>query len=187
MGCPGPVTGACRQNTVGDQPIRAFVAAFEYLGPAKNLVFALKNRGSYRAALLASRAIVGALQYCEVPVELITWAPASSATTKGFDQGELLARTVSAISAIKAVRLLRAPSAVERKALGRSERVATAGPTLLDRDADLATGRRILLVDDVATTGSTLRSAAHVLAANGAMEVYAAAAAYTPVWATRFR
>lgn len=177
----------CRPNTDGDQPIRAFVAAFVYMGPAKNVVFALKNRGSYRAAVLASRGIVGALRYYGVAAELVTWAPASCAKTKGFDQGELLARTVSAICAVKAVPLFRPASAVQRKALGRSEREATAGATILERAGSRVVGRRILLVDDVATTGSTLRSAAQVLAANGAAEIYAAAAAHTPVWSTRLR
>ena len=41
-------------------------------------------------------------------------------------------------------------------------------------------GQRVLVIDDVVTTGSTLRSAAHALTAAGAREVHRAAVATTP-------
>jgi predicted amidophosphoribosyltransferase len=46
--------------------------------------------------------------------------------------------------------------------------------------AGLVTGRRLLIVDDVTTTGTTLSRAAEVLLAAGADTVYCAAMAVTP-------
>jgi predicted amidophosphoribosyltransferase len=42
------------------------------------------------------------------------------------------------------------------------------------------TGQRVLVIDDVTTTGTTLRRAAEALAKSGAQVVYCAAMAATP-------
>jgi predicted amidophosphoribosyltransferase len=48
-----------------------------------------------------------------------------------------------------------------------------------------AAGQRVLVVDDVVTTGSTLRSASRALEQAGAVEVRKAAVATTPAIVTR--
>ncbi len=45
------------------------------------------------------------------------------------------------------------------------------------RDPESLRGKRVLLIDDIVTTGSTLAECADVLKQNGCAEIYAAAAA----------
>jgi len=104
--------------------------------------------------------------------DVVTWVPASPARRRqrGFDQGELLARAIA--------RRLRLPV---RKTLRRVDNIPQTARELEGRligPEFAATGRRlrfkptVLLVDDVFTTGSTLRSAATVLRSRGAGEVH---------------
>ncbi|MBI4306042.1 MAG: ComF family protein [Chloroflexi bacterium] len=93
---------------------------------------------------------------------------------RGYNQAELLARRLGRLRNIRveatALRRVtdtppqaRAKSDAERE---RQVRGAFAG-------SDAVTGLRVLLVDDVATTGSTLRECAAALVAAGASEVSA--------------
>lgn len=110
--------------------------------------------------------------------DVITWAPTSAERKRerGYDQAELLARSVA--------KCLRAPCrAVLRRAPGHGPQT---GRTRAERlDGPVFLGRRqvfgrVLLIDDVVTTGATLQSAAASLRALGAFEVRMVAAAATP-------
>jgi hypothetical protein len=76
--------------------------------------------------------------------------------------------------------LRRAAVGVEMKRLSSAERSAAAEGTYASGpDRNLVDGRGVLLVDDVVTSGSTLRSAARALLAAGATSVVAAALSHT--------
>ncbi len=69
---------------------------------------------------------------------------------------------------------------LEMKKLGRNERrEASAQAFVAGPGAERVRGRAVLLVDDIATTGGTLRSCARVLKEAGAAEVYAYCLAHT--------
>lgn len=108
--------------------------------------------------------------------DLITWAPLSGKRLRerGFDQAELLAREVGRLLAIPA-----APALEKTRNTGpqseleeESARRANArGAYALLPGTDL-TGRRVVLVDDVVTSGSTLSECTALLRQAGAEEVY---------------
>ena len=108
--------------------------------------------------------------------DLITWAPLSRKRLRkrGFDQAELLAREVGRLLAIPA-----APTLEKTRNTGpqseleeESARRANArGAYALLPGTDL-TGRRVVLVDDVVTSGATLSECAALLRQAGAKEVY---------------
>lgn len=108
--------------------------------------------------------------------DLITWAPLSGKRLRerGFDQAELLAREVGRLLSIPA-----APALEKTRNTGpqseleeESARRANArGAYALLPGTDL-TGRRVVLVDDVVTSGSTLSECAALLRQGGAAQVY---------------
>lgn len=109
------------------------------------------------------------------PIDAVTWAPTTDAhrRARGFDQAETLARATATALRVRPARLLRRIGSAVQSGAGRAERLA--GPRFQGRR--LAAGRRVLLVDDVLTTGATLRSAVAVLLDAGAAAVHVAACA----------
>lgn len=96
---------------------------------------------------------------------------------RGYNQSELLARPLrQRLTAPHPLHLIRATATVQQVGLRRADRLHNltnafrwTGPPL--------TGR-VLVVDDVVTTGATLMSAATTLRQHGATEVWAATLAY---------
>ena len=107
---------------------------------------------------------------------LICWAPLSRERLRerGFDQAELMAREVGRLlsipagPALKKVRDTSPQSELEEESARRANaRGAYAALPGLD-----LTGRRVVLVDDVVTSGSTLSECAALLRQEGAEEIW---------------
>lgn len=107
--------------------------------------------------------------------DLVTWAPLSRLRRwrRGYDQSELLAAEVSRRLSLP---LRAALKKAHRKPLSRLEgkkalrSAHILGAYAIARGVDVA-GKRILLVDDIVTTGSTLSECARILKTAGAAEV----------------
>ena len=97
---------------------------------------------------------------------------------RGFNQASLLAELLSAQSSIPAKPVLeRTRYTTTQTALDRAERMENLHNAFrLRKNADVR-GLRVLLIDDVLTTGSTLSECARVLKRAGAISVHAATAA----------
>ena len=97
---------------------------------------------------------------------------------RGFNQASLLSELISAQTSIRSQRVLeRVRYTTTQTALDRSERMENLHNAFrLRKNADVR-GLRVLLIDDVLTTGSTLRECARVLKRAGAISVHAATAA----------
>ncbi len=97
---------------------------------------------------------------------------------RGFNQASLLAKLLSAQTSIPCRPLLkRVRYTTTQTALDRSERMENLHNAFrLRKNADVR-GLRVLLIDDVLTTGSTLNECARVLKRAGATSVHSATAA----------
>jgi ComF family protein len=97
---------------------------------------------------------------------------------RGFNQATLLAELLSAQTSIRCKPLLeRTRYTTTQTALDRSERMENLHNAFrLRKNADVR-GLRVLLIDDVLTTGSTLNECARVLKRAGAFSAHAATAA----------
>ena len=157
-------------------PLVSCEALLAYEGPAREVVVRLKYRNA-RASLRWLAAGMANLVAAEA-VDVVTWAPTSAARrhARGFDQAELLAREVARRCALPCRHLLgRGPGPPQT---GRTAEQRAVGPSFAVRRS--VTGLSVLIVDDVITTGATVRSAASALVDAGAREVRALAAAHPP-------
>ncbi|MGI8946091.1 MAG: ComF family protein [Thermoleophilaceae bacterium] len=157
-------------------------APVAYEGPARALVRALKFRGAAGlAGPMAAQIAAGAPARMLAPAPVLVPVPlqALRARRRGFNQAERLAAELARRTGLEARDCMRrrgnGPRQVGR---GRAERLAgVAGALELRRGAEAP--QRAVLVDDVVTTGATLRACAAVLRAAGAREVRALAYAKT--------
>ncbi len=116
--------------------------------------------------------------------DVITWMPVSQKRLKerGYDQARLLAEALAAETGNPALPLLekvRDTPAQSSLTDGRARKANVAG-AYAPADPAAVEGRRVLLVDDIYTTGSTMEEGAGVLGAAGASQVVAAALCRTP-------
>lgn len=111
------------------------------------------------------------------PSELITWVPLHprNRRKRGFDQAELLARRVGALMSlpvVPALRKVRRTGTQSHIQDAAARRANVSGAYALLPGTDLK-GRRVVLVDDVVTSGSTLAECAALLQQAGAAAVTA--------------
>ncbi len=163
------------------------VAAVEFTGRARDVVLGLKYRNrravaAHLAGLLTRRLLAAGLRPDQLDV--VTWAPTGAGRrhARGYDQAELVARRVARQLGVPCRRLLlREPGAGPQTGRTRAERLA--GPTFRARPG--RPSQRVLLIDDVVTTGATLTAAERALREVGARSVVLAAVATTPVRSAR--
>ncbi|MDO9410752.1 ComF family protein [Patulibacter sp.] len=151
----------------------AFAAAWAplaYEGPARALAIAGKERSARRvapwfAAAMVARApaavVEGAAAVVAVPADPVR------GRRRGEDHAALLADGVATALGVPVLRaLVRTRSATAQHLQDRAGRARAVPPSVVVRPPD-----RVLLVDDVHTTGATLRACATALRDGGARRV----------------
>lgn len=191
-GCGGPGPSPCGQcvsavRAVGEmlppEPLAGLWAAFAYTGEGRELLARLKYRNQRSCVGWVASAMAGALP-AGLAADAVSWAPTSPQRRRrrGFDQAELLARALAREIGLPAVPMLRRVDAAGQTGRSRSQR-STAPVFSPSRRPKSA----VLLVDDVVTTGATLRAAASSLIRAGALQVNAVVAGATPLPSSRMR
>lgn len=183
-GCSTPGSWLCVSCRNGADPVRRIVGRLEiaacgaYEGPLREAIHRAKYRaepgltaelGALLATLIAGDLARGSRLDAIVPVRL---HPARR-RERGYDQAMLLAAAVAehtGVPLVPALHRIRAGTAQVR--LDRHGRAANVRSAFVGTAAAFA-GGRVALVDDVATTGATLRDAAAAARACGAQAVCA--------------
>ncbi len=153
-------------------------APFGFVGPVRRAVHRLKFGGWRPVADALAVAMVGAWDGAPWgPPDAVTWVPLSRRrlATRGYDQARALASAVAPRLGAPRVRLLRraGDAGPQARRGGAERRAAMRGVFAAAREVS----GRILLVDDVLTTGATAGACAEALLAAGASEVALLAAA----------
>lgn len=191
-----PFCGSCRPGRLSPEPVAppagvdAWFAAAPYAAEWREWIRRFKFPAAGLAGLdPAAEAVAAWLIECaaaEVPApfwpDRVVSVPLHEVrlVERGFDQAAWLAQR-----AARATKLPRAPDLLVRHratrkqtGLSRSERHTNLQGAFR---ATRPSPARVWLVDDVATTGSTLRECARVLRAAGAVQVVGLCAAFTPL------
>lgn len=152
----------------------------EYRGELRRAIHAMKFHNARWIATRFGRHLGSALfeQSCtERELDVVTHAPTTPRRLRlrGHDQSALIAAAVARTMRIPHVRTLRRLDSRIQTGASRDER--RRGPDYVVRGR-FVRGRRILVIDDVLTTGTTLRHARAALLRSGALEVHCAVVAY---------
>ncbi len=145
-----------------------------YAGAARDLVLALKLRAARPAAEVMARAVAEVIQASGTVAEVITWVPGRSRDirVRGFDHAETIARELGSRVGIPVVSLL-------ERARDRPDQTTLSGHARwLNLDGAFAgagSAGRVLVVDDLVTTGATVATCAGVLRRLGASHIEVAA------------
>ena len=150
--------------------IEGAACAYLYGGPAGGMVRSLKYRGVYKLAEPMGRDMARAFEAlrpafidCVVPVPMHP----RRVRQRGYNHAELLARQAAGEMALPCLdALARTKNTRQQARLSHADRMSNLeGAFVLKEDV---TGKRVLLVDDVCTTGTTANACARVLLSGGA-------------------
>ena len=182
--CEGCMTGTPCFTRRKSRPqfLDSFAAVWYYEDSVRSSLLQFKFHGRRAYAESYGRLLADRLREDSTGgYDLLVWIPVSRIRKlrRGYDQTELIARSLSRdlglkrMRALKKIRHTRPQSGIK----GFEDRKANVQGAYRVTMPETVAGKRILLVDDILTTGATMSEAARVLKAAGAKEVHGAAVA----------
>jgi ComF family protein len=159
-------------------------APFAYDGPVRDSLCRLKFNGDLDSAPLLAKHMARSLQGAAEGFDAVCFIPLHTARqrARGYNQSEVLARHLARELGLALcdpnvlVRLRDTPSQREFDHAGRQVNVRGAFGLAEGAEPE---GLRLLLVDDISTTGATLRECTNALLSAGAAELICVVAART--------
>ncbi len=179
--CRCTIVEELRSNRVFSSSVAAQTVVAGFDGRIRDVISGMKfkhHRGAarYLGGLIARQLINdGVVPGCDV--EAVTWVPTTKRRLRerGFDPSEVMARVVGAQLGLPVVRTLDRVDSGEQKTRTRLERWN--GPGFRGRQTRCD---RVVLIDDIITTGATIAAASGALRTAGVSHIHIAAVAATP-------
>ena len=145
-----------------------------FSGTVRSALHGIKYGGEQRLAEPLGAAIARRWARVGVGADLVTHVPvhAARARTRGYDQAELIAKAAARHLGLPYAPLLdRQRATIAQFDLDRGDRAANVAGAFVaaQRRTPSLTGRWVLLIDDVVTTGATLAACAQALERAGAL------------------
>ncbi len=174
MQAPKPFGGALVWN----------FSAFFYTGGIQRAIgdfkFLKRKETGQKLALLLCKGLQDALGASSLPFDLVTCVPMTKEKEeeRGYNQANILGTEVAAFFGVEyAPALLERHTPLTQHHLNRSFRRQSVAASFFLHDGTKAAGRRILMADDIYTTGATLQYCAYLLQDAGAEAVFSATVA----------
>jgi len=162
----------CRESQVNFDTVYSFGS---YEGPLRKLIHLFKYGKVETLAAPLSRLLIRSLPL-DLRFDMVIAMPMHwrKRWERGFNQAELLAKPVARRYDLKlATNLTRKRYTKAQASLTGAQRLANSKDAFSVRRPGQISGKRVLLIDDVLTTGATLRAAAAALKKAGAVHVWA--------------
>ncbi len=167
----------CRECRMADPPFAIARAVGPYEGAHRQVVkqfkFLEKKKLVRRMACLMAEVVLKEPAYW--PLDAVVPVPVSQEglKTRGFNQSELLAAKIARIIKVsfEPAVLIRVKATPPQRELSRELREQNLRHAFAVGDHSRVRGKNILLVDDVYTTGSTVRECTRTLYEAGALKV----------------
>lgn len=165
----------CPVCAAGKSELDWIRSACVYDDASRNAMLPFKHGGKIRYAKFMSRAMMWAMRDIEIDADIIMPVPLATRRLfkRGYNQATLLARPIARATGIKmdldAVRRKYRDDMGHKTARERAENIRGVFSVT---QPDKIRGKKILLVDDVMTSGATFSELRRVLIAAGAAAVY---------------
>ena len=179
---------ACRASQLPYQALRSWAI---YDGPLRNAIRRLKYAGDMTLGELLARPMIRMLHELEWVVEVVTPVPlgVTRQAQRGYNQSALLAFPLALSSnlAYRSQALIKVREVRSQVGLSLAERFDNVAGAF-QANPKVVSGKTILVVDDVATSGATMQACAVALQEAGARQVYGltlARADHPEQWLTR--
>ena len=169
---PRPLCPRCAAGECGLDLIRS-ACVYDDVSRAAMLPF--KHAGRIKYSLFMSRAMIWAMRDVTISPDVVLPVPLAYRRLfhRGYNQAVLLARPIARAFGVpldlSSVHRAYRPDMGHKNAAQRAENIHG---VFTVKNPDKIRGRRILLVDDVMTTGATFSELRRVLMAAGAVAVY---------------
>lgn len=162
--------------------VDSWAAVWYYEGQVRSSILRYKFYGARSNARGYARLLAMRLQEAHPEgFDLLTWVPISALRKlrRGYDQVELLAKAVGEELGMEPVPLLKKirNNPPQSGIVGQAHRRANVLGVYRVETAEALEGKRILLLDDVITTGATVGECARMLLTAGCAEVHCGAVA----------
>ncbi len=149
---------------------------FRYQETVRDLIYALKYDGNREVA----RIFASYLSTCvdTTKFDMVSFVPTTGASQRkrGYNQAQLIAAEISSITGLRLTNTLLRTKHIDQIGLNRAQRLA-AVKNIFTTTSHTVENKKILLVDDVITTGATIDECAAVLKQAGATQVWGLAIA----------
>ncbi len=164
------------------QFLDSWTALWHYEDTVRRSILRYKFHGARQNAVAYGRLLALKIQEdLDSGFDVLTWVPISPLRRfrRGYDQVELLASAVARELGVEPVRLLKKVrhNPPQSGITGQAQRRANVLGVYRAVNQDSFAGKRVLLLDDIITTGATIGECARVLLTAGAKEVHGAAIA----------
>ncbi|MEQ8153365.1 MAG: phosphoribosyltransferase family protein [Clostridiaceae bacterium] len=145
-----------------------------YTKELKTLIVKFKEKREYYIGEFLSLLLIEAMRKWDIRGDVITYVPLSKSKEKkrGFNQSLFLAKRLGKFYSIPVSSLLFKREGIkEQKKLSKAERYKNVCNAFFASKEKYVRGKRIILIDDIFTTGATLISCVNELKKTGASEV----------------